>query len=372
MNTKLNSIGLDKDPKDTKVVIAMSGGVDSSTVAGIMKKEGYNIIGVTLKLYDDNKESKNTKQCCTGQDIMDAKRVAQKLDINHKIFYYQSKFKESVVDNFVESYLNGETPIPCVQCNKTVKFNDLFQESKNLNADALITGHYVKSLTKNNTTNMYRAVDESRDQSYFLFNTTREQLNYLRFPLGGMLKSETREIAKELGLNVADKPDSQDICFVPNGDYVSVIEKIRPDAFKKGNIKSSDGKVLGVHNGIVNFTIGQRRGIKIAAKDPLYVINIDPKKNEIIVGPKIELLKKDIMLRDLNLLADKTDFDKEIFVKVRSTGKLIRSKLNIKDKFGHLNLFDDEFGISPGQACVFYSKDKFGDKVLGGGWISKS
>ena len=283
MNTKLNSIGLDKDPKDTKVVIAMSGGVDSSTVAGIMKKEGYNIIGVTLKLYDDNKESKNTKQCCTGQDIMDAKRVAQKLDIDHKIFYYQSKFKESVVDNFVESYLNGETPIPCVQCNKTVKFNDLFQESKNLNADALITGHYVKSLTKNNTTSMYRAVDENRDQSYFLFNTTREQLNYLRFPLGGMLKSETREIAKELGLNVADKPDSQDICFVPNGDYVSVIEKIRPDAFKKGNIKSSDGKVLGVHNGIVNFTIGQRRGIKIAAKDPLYVINIDPKNNEIIV-----------------------------------------------------------------------------------------
>ena len=372
MNTKLNSIGLDKDPKDTKVVIAMSGGVDSSTVAGIMKKEGYNIIGVTLKLYDDNKEIKNTKQCCTGQDIMDAKRVAQKLDIDHKIFYYQSKFKESVVDNFVESYLNGETPIPCVQCNKTVKFNDLFQESKNLKADALITGHYVKSLTKNNTTNMYRAVDENRDQSYFLFNTTREQLNYLRFPLGGMLKSETREIAKELGLNVADKPDSQDICFVPNGDYVSVIEKIRPDAFKKGNIKSSDGKVLGVHNGIVNFTIGQRRGIKIAAKDPLYVINIDPKKNEIIVGPKIELLKKDIILRDLNLLVDKTDFDKEIFVKVRSTGKLIRSKLNIKDKFAHLNLFDDEFGISPGQACVFYSKDKFGDKVLGGGWISKS
>ena len=372
MNTKLNSIGLDKDPKDTKVVIAMSGGVDSATFAGIMKKEGYKIIGVTLKLYDYNKESKNTKQCCTGQDIMDAKRVAQKLDIDHKIFYYQSKFKESVVDNFVESYLNGETPIPCVQCNKTVKFNDLFQESKNLNADALITGHYVKSLTKNNTTNMYRAVDENRDQSYFLFNTTREQLNYLRFPLGGMLKSETREIAKELGLNVADKPDSQDICFVPNGDYVSVIEKIRPDAFKKGNIKSSDGKVLGVHNGIVNFTIGQRRGIKIAAKDPLYVINIDPKKNEIIVGPKIELLKKDIILRDLNLLVDKTDFDKEIFVKVRSTGKLIRSKLNIKDKFAHLNLFDDEFGISPGQACVFYSKDKFGDKVLGGGWISKS
>ena len=372
MNIKLNSIGLDKDPKDTTVVVAMSGGVDSSTVAGIMKKEGYNVIGITLKLYDDNKENKNSKQCCTGQDIMDAKRVAQKLDIEHKIFYYQSKFKESVVDNFVESYLNGETPIPCVQCNKTVKFNDLFQESKKLNADALITGHYVKSLTKNNITNMYRAVDESRDQSYFLFNTTREQLNYLRFPLGGMLKSKTREVAKELGLNVADKPDSQDICFVPNGDYVSVIEKIRPDAFKKGNIKNTEGKVLGVHDGIVNFTIGQRRGIKIAAKDPLYVIDIDPKKNEIIVGNKNELLKKDIILKDLNLLVDKSEFEKEIFVKVRSTGRLIKSKLNIINNHAQLNLFDDEYGISPGQACVFYSKDNFGDKVLGGGWISKN
>ncbi len=372
MNIKLNSIGLDKDPKDTKVVVAMSGGVDSSTVAGIMKKEGYNVIGITLKLYDDNKENKNSKQCCTGQDIMDAKRVAQKLDIEHKIFYYQSKFKESVVDNFVESYLNGETPIPCVQCNKTVKFNDLFQESKKLNADALITGHYVKSLTKNNITDMYRAIDENRDQSYFLFNTTREQLNYLRFPLGGMLKKQTREIAKELGLNVADKPDSQDICFVPNGDYVSVIEKIRPDAFKKGNIKNTEGKVLGVHDGIVNFTIGQRRGIKIAAKDPLYVVDIDPKKNEIIVGNKKELLKKDIILKDLNLLVDKKEFDNEIFVKVRSTGKLIKSKLNLVNNHAQLKLFDDEYGISPGQACVFYSKDNFGDKVLGGGWISKN
>ena len=372
MNIKLNSIGLDKDPKDTTVVVAMSGGVDSSTVAGIMKKEGYNVIGITLKLYDDNKENKNSKQCCTGQDIMDAKRVAQKLDIEHKIFYYQSKFKESVVDNFVESYLNGETPIPCVQCNKTVKFNDLFQESKKLNADALITGHYVKSLTKNKITDIYRAIDENRDQSYFLFNTTRELLNYLRFPLGVMLKSKTREVAKELGLNVADKPDSQDICFVPNGDYVSVIEKIRPDAFKKGNIKNTEGKVLGVHDGIVNFTIGQRRGIKIAAKDPLYVIDINPKNNEIIVGNKKELLKKDIILKDINLLVDKSVFDKEIFVKVRSTGRLIKSKLNLINNHAQLKLFDDEYGISPGQACVFYSKDNFGDKVLGGGWISKN
>jgi tRNA-specific 2-thiouridylase len=284
MNNKFNSIGLEKKPKDTTVVVAMSGGVDSSTVAGIMKREGYNVIGVTLKLYDDTKETAKSKQCCAGQDIFDAKRVSQKLDIDHKILYYQNKFKEGVVDNFVESYLNGETPIPCVQCNRTVKFTDLFEESKNLNADALITGHYVKSITKNKITDMYRAIDENRDQSYFLFNTTREQLNYLRFPLGGMLKKDTRNIARELDLNVAEKPDSQDICFVPNGDYVSIIEKLRPDAFRKGNIKNSNGKVVGVHNGIVNFTIGQRRGIKISAKDPLYVIEINSDKNEIIVG----------------------------------------------------------------------------------------
>ena len=372
MTTKTNSIGLNKKPKDTTVVVAMSGGVDSSTVAGMMKKEGYKIIGITLKLYDDNKEVAQSKQCCSGQDIMDAKRVAQKLDIEHKVFYYQSKFKEGVIDNFVESYLKGETPIPCIQCNKTVKFNDLFEESKSLNADALITGHYVKSITKNKVTDMYRALDENRDQSYFLFNTTREQLNYLRFPLGGMLKSETREIAKKLNLNVADKPDSQDICFVPNGDYVSVIEKFRPDAFKKGNIKDTQGKFLGVHDGIVNFTIGQRKGIKIAAKDPLYVVNINSDQNEIIVGSKKELIKKEIILKDINLLSDKKIFNKEIFVKVRSTGKLLKSKLNLENGKGKLNFLEDEYGISPGQACVFYSKDKNGDKVLGGGWITKN
>ena len=307
----------------------MSGGVDSSTVAGMMKQEGYKVIGVTLKLYDDSKQTAHSKQCCAGQDIMDAKRVAQKLNIEHKIFYYQNKFKEGVINNFVESYLKGETPIPCVQCNKTVKFNDLFEESKKLNADALVTGHYVKSVTNNNMTDMYRAIDENRDQSYFLFTTTREQLNYLRFPLGGMLKSETREIAKKLDLNVAEKPDSQDICFVPNGDYVSVIEKFRPDAFKKGNIKNIDGKIIGVHDGIVNFTIGQRRGIKISAKKPLYVVDINPDTNEVIVGVKNELIKKDIYLKDLNLLVDEKEFNDEIYVKVRSTGKLIRSKLKL-------------------------------------------
>ena len=371
MNLKTNSIGLEKKPKDTTVVVAMSGGVDSSTVAGIMKKEGYKVIGITLKLYDDNKEVAHSKQCCSGQDIMDAKRVAHKLNIEHKVFYYQNKFREGVIDNFVESYLKGETPIPCIQCNKTVKFNDLFQESKNLKADALITGHYVKSITNQNITDMYRAVDENRDQSYFLFNTTREQLNYLRFPLGKMLKAETREIAKKLDLNVADKPDSQDICFVPNGDYVSVIEKLRPDAFKKGNIKDTDGKVIGVHDGIVNFTIGQRKGIKIASSEPLYVIDINHEKNEILVGSKKKLIKPSINLKDLNLLADKKCFNNEIYVKVRSTGKLIKAKVELKNNFATVKLLEDEFGISPGQACVFYSKNSKGYKVLGGGWIKK-
>ena len=371
MKIKMNSIGLNKNPKDTTVVVAMSGGVDSSTVAGLMKMEGYNVIGITLKLSDDNQQVAKSKVCCAGQDIIDAKRVAHKLNIEHKVLYYQSKFKSGVIDNFVDSYLKGETPIPCVQCNKTVKFNDLFEEAKSLKADALITGHYVKSITKDNKTDMYRAIDENRDQSYFLFNTTREQLDYLRFPLGGLLKSETRDIAKKLDLNVADKPDSQDICFVPDGNYVSVIEKFRPEAFKKGNIKNLNGDVLGVHDGIVNFTIGQRKGIKIAAKEPLYVIDINADKNEIIVGLKNDLLKKEIILKDLNLLDDKEVFEDEILVKVRSTGKLLRSKLSFKEDKSVLNLLEDEHGISPGQACVFYKKDINGYKVLGGGWITK-
>jgi tRNA-specific 2-thiouridylase len=372
MNNELNSIGLKKKPSDTTVVVAMSGGVDSSTVAGMMKKEGYKVIGITLKLYDNGKEVADSKQCCSGQDIMDAKRVAQKLDIEHKILYYQNKFKEGVIDNFVESYLSGETPIPCVQCNQTVKFRDLFEVSKELNADAMITGHYVKSITSKNETSMYRAIDENRDQSYFLFNTTKDQLNYLRFPLGGMLKNQTREIAKKLQLNVADKPDSQDICFVPNGDYASVIQKFRPDSFKKGNIKDVNGKVLGVHDGIINFTIGQRKGIKISDKDALYVLSINSEKNEIIVGQREKLVKKIIFLKNINLLVKKSELDKEILVKVRSTGKLIKAKIYIKNENdAEINLENYEDGISPGQACVFYKQDKFGYKVLGGGWITE-
>tara|TARA_B100000989_G_C19520430_1_gene463907 strand:- start:1553 stop:2671 length:1119 start_codon:yes stop_codon:yes gene_type:complete len=371
MNYELNSIGLNKRPSDTTVVVAMSGGVDSSTVAGMMKKEGYKVIGITLKLYDDSKEVAVSKQCCSGQDVMDAKRVAAKLGIDHKILYYQTKFKHGVVDNFVESYLKGETPIPCVQCNQTVKFKDLLQYSKELKADALVTGHYVKSITSKNVTNMYKATDENRDQSYFLFNTTREQLNYLRFPLGGLKKNETRDIAKKLELNVADKPDSQDICFVPNGDYASVIKKFRPDSYQKGNIKNEKGEVIGVHDGIINFTIGQRKGIKVSDKDALYVLKINPRKNEIIVGPKSKLGKTVISLKDVNLLGNKLDFDENILVKVRSTGKLLKAKIELKkENSAEVKLEIPEDGISPGQACVFYNKDDLGYKVLGGGWIT--
>ena len=368
---KLNSIGIAKEPKDTLVVVAMSGGVDSSTVAAMMKKEGYKVIGITLKLYNDTKETAQSKQCCAGQDIMDAKRVADKLKIEHKILYYQNKFKEGVIDNFIDSYLNGETPIPCVQCNQTVKFTDLFEEAKNLKADALVTGHYVKSITEENNTDMYRGIDLNRDQSYFLFNTTKEQLNFLRFPLGDLLKNETRDIARKLDLNVADKPDSQDICFVPNGDYASVIEKFRPNSFNKGNIKNMDGKVIGVHDGIINYTIGQRKGIKISDKDPLYVIKIIADKNEIIVGGKEHLIKTKIDLKNLNIITkNKKDFEKDLFVKVRSTGKLIKAKIEINNTFAKVDLLEEEQGIAPGQACVFYSKNSLGYKVLGGGWIT--
>ena len=370
--TELNSIGIAKKPKDTLVVVAMSGGVDSSTVAAMMKNEGYNVLGITLKLYNDTKETSQSKQCCAGQDIMDAKRVADKLNIEHKILYYQNRFKEGVIDNFIDSYLSGETPIPCVQCNQTVKFTDLFKEAKNLKADALVTGHYVKSVTEGDNTEMYRGIDSNRDQSYFLFNTTKDQLNFLRFPLGNLLKAETREIARKLDLNVADKPDSQDICFVPNGDYASVIEKFRPNSYSKGNIKNMKGEVIGVHDGIINYTIGQRKGIGISDEKPLYVVKIVADKNEIIVGAKEYLAKTQINLKNLNIITnDKNDFEKELFVKVRSTGKLIEAKININKTSANVNLLEEEYGIAPGQACVFYSKDDKGYKVLGGGWITK-
>ena len=368
----MNTLGINKPKKETKVVVAMSGGVDSSVVAALMKQEGYDVTGITLKLYDDTKQSKEGRQCCAGQDIMDAKRVSEKININHEILYYQKKFRSEVIDSFIDSYAAGETPIPCVQCNQTVKFRDLFKYAKDLKADALVTGHYVSRIQTNGHANMYRAKDYNRDQSYFLFSTTQEQLDYLRFPLGEIEKYETRSLAKKLNLNVADKPDSQDICFVPNGDYSSVIKKFRPESFKKGKIIDLLGNQIGEHNGIINYTIGQRKGIKISNENPLYVININADNNTIVVGEKKNLEIKKIQLRDLNILASKKEFEKTIEIKVRSTGRLLKSKVNFKNNYAEVEILEKETGISPGQACVFYLKDDVGDKVLGGGWIDKT
>ena len=368
----MNSLGINKTNKETKVVVAMSGGVDSSVVAALMKQEGYNVTGITLKLYDDAKLSKEGRQCCAGQDIMDAKRVSEKININHEILYYQKKFKSEVIDSFIDSYTAGETPIPCVQCNQTVKFRDLFKYAKDLKADALITGHYVSRIQNNGHANMYRAKDHKRDQSYFLFSTTQEQLNFLRFPLGDIDKSETRSIAKNLNLNVADKPDSQDICFVPNGDYSSVIKKFRPESFNKGEIIDLSGKKIGEHDGIINYTVGQRKGIKISSDKPLYVIKINAENNTVIDGNKENLEIKKIKLRDLNILASKKELDEIINIKVRSTGRLLKAKIKMIKNIAEVEILDKETGISPGQACVFYSKDDIGDKVLGGGWIDKT
>jgi tRNA-specific 2-thiouridylase len=368
----MNSLGINKSKKDTKVVVAMSGGVDSSVVAALMKDEGYDVTGITLKLYDDTKQSKEGRQCCAGQDILDAKRVSDSININHKILFYQKKFKSEVIDSFIDSYVAGETPIPCVQCNQTVKFRDLFKYAKDLKADALITGHYVAREQGNGHADMYRAKDQNRDQSYFLFNTTQEQLDYLRFPLGKIEKSETRSIAEKLNLNVAQKPDSQDICFVPNGDYASVIKKFRPESFKSGKILDIQGNQIGEHEGIINYTIGQRKGIKIASNNPLYVININADNNTVIVGSKECLEVKEIKLRELNILGSKEEFNNIVNIKVRSTGRLLKAKINLLENSANVEILDKETGISPGQACVFYSKDDVGDKVLGGGWIHRT
>ena len=364
-----NILGFDKDKSKTKVVVAMSGGVDSSVVAAILKKQGYDVVGITLQLFDYGKIGKSKGTCCAGKDIYDAKRVCDQLDIKHEVFNYQSIFQEEVIEKFAESYVNGETPVPCIDCNQTVKFRDLFKSAKNLEADALATGHYVKRVF-NNYAKMYRPQDLNRDQSYFLFNTTQEQLEFLRFPLGSLSKLQTREIARDLKLNVANKPASQDICFVPNGNYKKIIEKLKPESFIEGEIVNTKGDIVGRHNGIANFTIGQRKGIGVSYSNPYFVVKIDPKKNQVVVGSRDDLLIKNIFLKRINYLGKNDELNGDFFVKVRSTGNLLPCKL--VENGEKVVLENGETGVSPGQACVFYKSDDFGIRVFGGGWIERT
>lgn len=376
----LNSLDLPGRPGDNRIVVAMSGGVDSSVVAGLLAREGYDVVGMTLQLYDHGAAVHRKGACCAGQDIHDARRVAEKLGIPHYVLDYEARFREAVINPFAESYIAGETPIPCVACNQTVKFADLLATAKELGAAALATGHYVRSALANPATGrraLYRAADASRDQSWFLFATTQAQLDFLRFPLGGIDKARTREIAAELGLEIATKPDSQDICFVPQGKYSNIIEKLNPQAGEAGEIVHLDGRVLGNHEGIIHYTIGQRRGIGVATGEPVYVVHLDRERRRVVIGPKEALETRRVHLRDVNWLGDTPleDLPAEgfhILAKVRSTRPPVPARLFAGADGVYVDLVDGEAGVAPGQACVFFADEDEESRVLGGGFIARA